>query len=46
MFTAFHGEFRGEDRRLGFTVLRKPLAIDGLRQALRDTLADSASSAS
>jgi DNA-binding response OmpR family regulator len=43
MFTAFNGEFDGEDRRLGFTVLRKPLSIDGLRQALRDTLAGSAS---
>jgi two-component SAPR family response regulator len=43
MFTAFHGEFAGEDRRLGFTVLRKPLEIDGLRRALRDTLAGSAS---
>ena len=43
MFTAFNGEFDGEDRRLGFTVLRKPLSIDGLRQALRDTLAGSGS---
>jgi CheY-like chemotaxis protein len=43
MFTAFHGEFDGEDRRLGFTVLRKPLDIDGLRRALRETLAGSAS---
>jgi DNA-binding response OmpR family regulator len=43
MFTAFNGEFDGEDRRLGFTVLRKPLNIDGLRQALRDTLAGSGS---
>ncbi len=43
MFTAFHGELDGEDRRLGFTVLRKPLEIDGLRRALRDTLAGSAS---
>jgi CheY-like chemotaxis protein len=41
MFTAFSGELDGEDRRLGFTVLRKPLSIDGLRQALRDTLASS-----
>ena len=43
MFTAFNGEFDGEDRRLGFTVLRKPLDIDGLRRALRDTLAGSTS---
>jgi len=39
MFTAFSGEFDGEDRRLGFTVLRKPLEIDDLRRALRETLA-------
>jgi DNA-binding NtrC family response regulator len=44
LFTGFHGELPGEDRRLGFTVLRKPLEIDGLRRALRDTLAGSASS--
>jgi DNA-binding NtrC family response regulator len=43
LFTGFHGELPGEDRRLGFTVLRKPLEIDGLRRALRDTLAGSAS---
>jgi CheY-like chemotaxis protein len=43
MFTAFNGEFAGEDRRLGFTVLRKPLEIDGLRRALRDSLTGSAS---
>jgi CheY-like chemotaxis protein len=43
MFTAFNGEFDGEDLRLGFTVLRKPLDIDGLRRALRDTLAGSTS---
>jgi CheY-like chemotaxis protein len=43
MFTAFNGELDGADRRLRFTVLRKPLEIDGLRRALRDTLADSAS---
>jgi DNA-binding NtrC family response regulator len=43
LFTAYHGELGGEDRRLGFTVLRKPLDIDGLRRALRDTLAGSAS---
>lgn len=38
IFTAFSGEFGGEERRLGFTVLRKPLDIDGLRRALRETL--------
>lgn len=43
MFTAFNGGFDGADRRLRFTVLRKPLEIDGLRRALRDTLARSAS---
>jgi len=43
MFTAFHGELDGEGRRLGFTVLHKPLEIDGLRRALEDTLAGSAS---
>jgi CheY-like chemotaxis protein len=39
MFTAFSGEFGGEDQRLGFTVLRKPLDINGLRRALRESLA-------
>jgi DNA-binding response OmpR family regulator len=39
MFTAFSGEFNGEDRRLGFTVLRKPLEIEGLRRALSESLA-------
>jgi DNA-binding response OmpR family regulator len=43
MFTAFHGELDGEGRRLGFTVLHKPLEIDGLRRALENTLAGSAS---
>ena len=43
LFTAFMGELDGEDQRLGVTVLRKPLDIDGLRRALRDTLARSAS---
>ena len=41
MFTAFGGEFAGEDLRLGFTVLRKPLDIDGLHRALRESLASS-----
>ena len=43
LFTAFMGELDGEDQRLGVTVLRKPLDIDGLRRALQDTLARSAS---
>lgn len=43
MFTAFNGEFDGAERRLRFTVLRKPLEIDGLRRALQDTLAGPAS---
>ena len=43
LFTAFMGELHGEDERLGVTVLRKPLEIEGLRRALRDTLAGSAS---
>jgi DNA-binding response OmpR family regulator len=41
LFTAFMGELDGEE--LGVTVLRKPLDIDGLRRALRDALAGSAS---
>ena len=43
LFTAFMGEVAGEDQRLGVRVLRKPLDIDGLRRALQDTLAGSAS---
>ena len=43
LFTGFVGELDGEDQRLGVTVLRKPLDIDGLRRALQDTLAGSAS---
>ena len=43
LFTGFMGELDGEDQRLGVTVLRKPLDIDGLRRALQDTLAGSAS---
>jgi two-component system, cell cycle sensor histidine kinase and response regulator CckA len=44
LFTAFMGELGGEDERLGINkVLRKPLDINRLRQALRDTLAGSAS---
>jgi CheY-like chemotaxis protein len=43
LFTGFMGELDGEDQRLGVRVLRKPLDIDGLRRALQDTLAGSAS---
>jgi CheY-like chemotaxis protein len=39
LFTAFTGEVAGGERRPGFTVLRKPLDIDGLHRVLRDTLA-------
>jgi CheY-like chemotaxis protein len=42
LFTAFAGELAGEDERLRLRVLRKPLDIDDLRRALRDTLAASA----
>lgn len=42
LFTAFMGEV-GENERLGVTVLRKPVDIDDLRRALRDTLTGSAS---
>jgi DNA-binding response OmpR family regulator len=35
MFTAFTGDLDSEGRRLGFTVLRKPLDIEGLRRAVR-----------
>jgi CheY-like chemotaxis protein len=43
LFTAFTGELGDEDRRLRFRVLRKPLDIDDLHRALRDTLTGSAS---
>ncbi len=43
LFTAFTGELDPDEQRLGFTVLRKPLEIEGLHRALRDTLAGSAS---
>jgi CheY-like chemotaxis protein len=43
LFTAFTGELDPDERRLGFTVLRKPLDIEGLHRALRDTLAGSIS---
>lgn len=43
LFTGFAGELDDADRRLGFTVLRKPLDIETLRRALREMLADSAS---
>jgi DNA-binding response OmpR family regulator len=35
MFTAFTGDLDADGRRLGFTVLRKPLDIEGLRRAVR-----------
>jgi DNA-binding response OmpR family regulator len=38
MFTAFTGDLEPQGRRLGFTVLRKPLEIEGLRRALRAAL--------
>jgi DNA-binding response OmpR family regulator len=38
LFTAFHGEIESEEQRRGLTVLRKPLEIEGLRRALRETL--------
>jgi CheY-like chemotaxis protein len=42
LFTAVMGEVR-ENERLGVTVLRKPVDIDDLRRALRDTLTGPAS---
>jgi DNA-binding response OmpR family regulator len=38
MFTAFTGDLEAQGRRLGFTVLRKPLEIEGLRRAVRAAL--------
>src|SRR2546428_12198372 len=38
MFTAFTGDLEAQGRRLAFTVLRKPLDIEGLRRAVRDAL--------
>jgi DNA-binding response OmpR family regulator len=35
MFTAFAGDLGSEGRRLGFTVLHKPLDIERLRRAVR-----------
>ncbi|HET7340230.1 MAG TPA: response regulator [Methylomirabilota bacterium] len=35
MFTAFTGDLASEGRRLAFSVLRKPLDIEGLRRAVR-----------
>lgn len=35
MFTAFSGDLDADRRRLGFTVIRKPLDIEGLRRAVR-----------
>ncbi len=41
MLTASAGDFDGEDRRLGFRVLRKPLDIDGFHRALRESVSQS-----
>jgi CheY-like chemotaxis protein len=38
MFTAYSGDLEPQGRRLGFTVLRKPLEIEGLRRAVRAAL--------
>ena len=38
MFTAFAGDLEADRRRLGFTVLRKPLDIEALRRAVRDAI--------
>ena len=38
MFTAFTGDLEPHGRRLSFTVLRKPLDIEGLRRAVRAAL--------
>src|SRR6185295_7895876 len=35
MFTAFTGDLESDGRRLGFTILRKPLDIEALRRAVR-----------
>ena len=39
MFTAFAGDLEADRRRLGFTVLRKPLDIEALRRAVRAAVA-------
>ena len=39
MFTAAMRDLDGEGRRLGFSVLHKPLGIEGLRRALHASLA-------
>ena len=38
MFTAFAGDLASHDPQLNFTVLRKPLDIEGLQRAVRATL--------
>jgi CheY-like chemotaxis protein len=38
MFTAYTGDLEAHGRRLAFTVLRKPLDIEGLRRAVRAAL--------
>ncbi|HTO13726.1 MAG TPA: hypothetical protein VMQ51_19295, partial [Candidatus Binatia bacterium] len=35
MFTAFTGDLEADGRRLGFTILRKPVDIEALRRAVR-----------
>ena len=40
MLTASAAELDGHGRRLGFTVLRKPLQIDRLEMAVRQALTD------
>jgi len=35
IFAAFIGDLDADGRRLGFTILRKPLDIEGLRRAVR-----------
>jgi two-component system capsular synthesis sensor histidine kinase RcsC len=42
MFTATMGDVESDGRRLGFSVLRKPLDIEGLRRALRHSLGEPA----
>lgn len=39
MFTGSTRDLHGEGRRLGFSVLHKPLDIEGLRRALQESLA-------
>jgi CheY-like chemotaxis protein len=43
MFTGYTGDLAGEGRRLGFTILRKPLEIEGLRRTMREAVVSRAS---